>query len=37
MKAFVVRAVMPIPMVVADMLGLVDFPVYVTFHFGFPV
>src|SRR5258707_8086905 len=35
MKAFVIRAVMPIPMVVADVLGFVDFAVYVTFRLGF--
>src|SRR5258708_22640261 len=34
-KTLVVRAIVPIPMVVADVLGFVDFPVYVTFRLGF--
>src|SRR5258708_19623850 len=34
-KTLVVRAVVPIPMVVADVLGFVEFPVYVTFRLGF--
>jgi hypothetical protein len=37
MKAFVVRTVVPIPMIVADMLGFVDFAVYVMFRLGFSV
>jgi len=34
MKAFVVGAVVSIPVVVADVLGFVDFAVYVMFHLG---
>ena len=37
MEAFVIRMVMPIPMIVADVLRLVDFPVWMTLRFRFPL
>ena len=36
-KTLVVGAIVPIPMVVADVLGFIDFAVYVTFRLGFSV
>jgi len=37
MKAFVVRAIMSIPTIVADVLRFVDFAVYVMLHLGISV
>ena len=37
MKAFVIGVVVPIPTIVADVLRLIDFPVWMTLRLRFPL